>query len=173
MSERARLERRGHHPAGETPSASPLDAVHAPTESPGASLAGRGVPAETVLGMLRQRIVPAARGCFREDRRGRADYSVRAIYAFVLRDREVEAVRVEGDVPERLRTCLEEVITRLDVPYFSGRVVVTYPLRTRAETREAPLEMTAQTQRSLDSTGLFDENESAADLLRRLLAPHD
>lgn len=172
--ERMRLEPRAFHSSGETPTEWKNTRAEAASARAGTdTTAGRGVPAETVLGMLRQRIVPAARGCFRSDRAGRADYSVRAIYGFVLRDREVEAVRVEGEVPDRLRTCLARAITRLDVPYFSGRVVVTYPLRTQAETREAPLELTAQTQRALDATGLFDGNESAADLLRRLLAPHD
>ena len=91
---------------------------------------GRGIPAESVLTMLRQRVMPVARLCFRTDRRGRADYSVRAELRFTLADREVERVEVDGRLSRPLRSCLTEAVDVLDIPPFSGRIGVRWPLRT-------------------------------------------
>lgn len=105
----------------------------APVETaPAASTSnlGRGVPAETVLSMLRGRIVPAARRCFRIDRAGRGDYSVRAVFELELADREVSGAEVEGQISERLRSCLMSTLESLDVPAFRGSVLVRYPLYT-------------------------------------------
>ena len=102
---------------------------------------GRGVPAETLLQMLRSRIIPVARGCFRRDRAGRIDYSQRATFAFRLADREVIEAEVEGEIDDALRACLGEAIDRLDVPYFEGEVAVRYPLHTEPGQRPPPIQI--------------------------------
>jgi hypothetical protein len=99
-------------------------------EAEDAERMGRGIPAETVLSMLRRRVVPAARRCFRRDRAGRGDYSVRAVFEMELADREVSAAEVHGEISDRLRQCLMQSLERLDVPRFTGVVVVRYPLYT-------------------------------------------
>lgn len=126
-----------------TPSPSPQ-----PTSSP---LEGRGIPAETVLAMLRQRLIPAARGCFRQDRRGRGDYSARAEYVFTLADREIVAVDITGSIAEPLRVCLRDAIDTLDVPRFSGTVIVRYPIRTEAAESEPVLELAPEVAREIDA----------------------
>lgn len=109
----------------------------APTEtaesSAGARQLGRGMPAETVLSMLRRRIIPGARRCFRVDRAGRGDYSVRAVFELELADREVSSAEVEGEISERLRSCLMATLEGLDVPIFRGSVLVRYPLYTERQ----------------------------------------
>jgi hypothetical protein len=125
----------------------PLCAVAPP--APGARR-GRGVPAETVLRMLRQRVVPIARQCFRADRRGRADYSVRAEFHFELGDREVVRAEVTGAIGEELRRCLLGAVDALDVPAFDGVVVVSYPVRTEAEPLPPTLELRPEVAREVD-----------------------
>lgn len=94
---------------------------------------GRGVPAETVLSMLRRRVIPGARRCFRVDRAGRGDYSVRAVFELELADREVSGAEVEGEISERLRSCLMATLEGLEVPAFRGSVLVRYPLYTERQ----------------------------------------
>ncbi len=101
-----------------------------PAPAEASSNLGRGVPAETVLSMLRGRIIPAARRCFRIDRAGRGDYSVRAVFELELADREVSGAEVEGEISDRLRSCLMSTLEALDVPAFRGSVLVRYPLYT-------------------------------------------
>ena len=104
-----------------------------PPASPAAETSsglGRGVPAETVLSMLRGRVVPAARRCFRIDRAGRGDYAVRAVFEFELADREVSSAEVSGAISDRLRACLMATLQGLDVPPFEGSVLVRYPVYT-------------------------------------------
>jgi hypothetical protein len=69
------------------------------------------------------------RGCFAQERRGRADWSARAVYSLVLHDREVVAAAVEGPgVSERLEACLLDAVDQLVVPPSEdGLVVVRYP----------------------------------------------
>jgi hypothetical protein len=104
----------------------PADAL-APPDDP---LAGKGIPKDTVRVMLRQRLVPAARRCFRQDRRGRADHARRAEYIIRLAEREVIEARVQGDLPDALRRCLLGAVDGLDVPMFEGVVLVHYPVYT-------------------------------------------
>ena len=113
-------------------------APSAPVSDPEATSAslGRGVPAETVLSMLRRRVVPAARRCFRADRAGRADYSVRAVFELELADREVNGAEVHGAIDERLAQCLMGTLEGLEIPAFEGVVRVRYPLYT--ERHEPP-----------------------------------
>ncbi|MFW5925431.1 MAG: hypothetical protein ACOCV4_04645 [Myxococcota bacterium] len=110
----------------------------APPEDP---LAGKGLPARTMLGMLRRRVLPVARRCFREDRRGRTDYAVRAELVFRLAEREVVDARVQGELSERLRTCLLEAVDTLDVPRFEGTVAVRYPVYTEAAPEPPRIEL--------------------------------
>lgn len=122
-----------------------------PRAPPSASEApGRGIPAETVLRMLRQRVVPIARRCFRRDRAGRADYSVRAEYHFELTDREVVRADVVGEIPPPLRACLQQAIDRLDVPRFEGRVVVRYPVYTERDAPPPRVELHDDVAREVD-----------------------
>ncbi len=123
----------------------------APTQPAEGSTVGEGMPSSPLLGMLRQRVIPVARGCFRRDRAGRADYQVRAVFAFELAEREVVSAEVTGQISETLRSCLLEAVDQLAVPRFSGRVVVRYPLATERETLPSQIELTPRTAERLDA----------------------
>ncbi len=98
---------------------------------PPADHTGHGMPAISVLRMLRERVMPVARLCFRRDRAGRPSYHVRAEIDLQLADREVVSADVHGsDLRSSLRQCLLGAVDTLEVPPFAGTVVVTYPLRT-------------------------------------------
>lgn len=86
------------------------------------------LPERSLLTLLRQRIVPAARGCFRDDRRGRPSYQRRAVFEFRLADREVIEARVRGELGASLRDCLGRAIDELEIPPFDGVVSVRYPV---------------------------------------------
>ncbi|MCB9597202.1 MAG: hypothetical protein H6719_31045 [Sandaracinaceae bacterium] len=88
------------------------------------------LPGPSLLRMLRQRIVPAARGCFRDDRRGRPTYQRRAVFVFRVADREVVESSVEGSLAAPLARCLSEAMDTLDIPPFDGAVNVRYPIYT-------------------------------------------
>jgi hypothetical protein len=92
-----------------------------------------GLPAQSLLELLRQRIVPIARGCFRDDRAGRAAYSTRATFEFRLADREVVAADVRGRLEPELRACLLRAVDGLEIPRFDGAIDVRYPIHTAAE----------------------------------------
>lgn len=92
-----------------------------------------GLPAESVLSMLRSQLVPQARACLRSDRKGRGDYAVELTFHALFAHREVYEARVEGRIPLALRSCLEELLPKLRVPAFSGRIRVTYPIHTERE----------------------------------------
>jgi Mg-chelatase subunit ChlD len=111
---------------------------------------GRGIPGETVLGMLRARVVPIARGCFRRDRGGRPDYAVRATFTFLLSEREVLAASVDGEIDAELRECLFDAVHALHVPYFEGRVLVRYPLHTAREARPATIDLVPEVAAEVD-----------------------
>ena len=119
---------------------------------PSNPLDGRGVPAETLLAMLRSRVVPAARACFRADRAGRADYSVRAGIAFTLADREILSTDITGELAPALRSCLLDALERLEVPRFEGTVVVRYPVYTEAAPPAPTIELTDGAARGVDRT---------------------
>ncbi|MCU0673300.1 MAG: VWA domain-containing protein [Myxococcota bacterium] len=111
----------------------------APPPTP--SSLGRGIPAETVLSMLRRRVVPVARGCFRRDRAGREDYATRAVFELRLTDREVAASDVVGEIDDELRECLMHAVDGLEVPAYDGTIVVRYPLYTRAHGPSLTIEL--------------------------------
>jgi hypothetical protein len=122
---------------------------------------GTGMPADPLLDMLRRRIMPVARGCFRRDRGGRPEYQKRAIFAFTLAEREVVDAKIEGKIPDALRTCLLKAVDTLDVPRFSGTVIVRYPLVTEAQPLSEQIELRATTAASLDR--LFPEHAASED----------
>jgi hypothetical protein len=101
--------------------------------------------------MLRQRIMPVARGCFRRDRAGRPDYQVRAVFEFELAEREVVSADVTGKIAEELRACLLAAVDQLAVPRFTGRVLVRYPLVTEREPLPSQIELTPHTAERVDS----------------------
>jgi hypothetical protein len=111
---------------------------------------GRGMPADPLLSMLRQRILPIARGCFRRDRAGRADYRRRAVFAFTLAEREIIDARVEGAIPAALKECLLAAVDTLEVPRFTGTVKVRYPLVTEAAPLPDQIELQTGTAGQLD-----------------------
>jgi len=95
--------------------------------------ARHGPSAADTLAMLRARLVAPARGCLRRDRSGRGAYAVRAVFQLAFVDREVEEADVAGAISPELRRCLLEATDALDVPSLSGRLLVRYPIATRAE----------------------------------------
>jgi len=112
---------------------------------------GLGMPKSPLLSMLRKRIIPIARGCFRRDRAGRLDYKVRAEFHFRLAEREVVSAYIKGRIKERLRKCLLSAVDALDVPYFSGNVIVRYPLVTESEPLPEQIELSTEAAREVDS----------------------
>ncbi len=108
-----------------------------------------GMPAESVLEMLRTQLVPKARACLRQDRRGRADYAVSLTFSAHFQAREVSEMRVEGNIPEALRTCLSELLPRLRVPAFSGGVRIRYPIHTDRAPVPPVIELTPELRESV------------------------
>jgi hypothetical protein len=108
---------------------------------PKAAQAETGMPKESVLSMLRTQLVPEARACLRSDRKGRADYAVSLTFYALFAEREAYDVRVEGRIPEVLRACLGDVIGRLRIPAFSGRIRVRYPIHTERELESPVIEL--------------------------------
>jgi hypothetical protein len=109
-----------------------------------------GIPSRVLLATLRRRVVPAARACFRDDRRGRAAYEVRAPIRLELADREIVAASVGGSITPELRRCLLEAIERLEVPSFEGRLIVTWALYTAAVLPPPTLELAPETADEVD-----------------------
>jgi hypothetical protein len=117
-------------------SARDTSAIAAPayaSVSPPAPPADTGMPAQSVLDMLRTQLLPRARACLRSDRKGRGDYAVQVTFHALFAQREISDVRIEGAIQEPLRECLESVLSELRVPAFSGRIRVRYPIHTERE----------------------------------------
>lgn len=115
-----------------------------------ASTPGSGMPSSPLLTMLRQRILPVARACFRRDRAGRAEYELRAVFELELSNQEVTDANVTGEVPEPLRRCLIEAADHLEVPPFTGVVRARYPLRTQSEPLPSEIELSSGVAADLD-----------------------
>lgn len=126
---------------------------------PGQARPGAGVPAETLLSLLRARVIPKARGCFRDDRRGQRAYSRRAVMSFRLAEREVTAMEVKGELSGPLRQCLSRALDDLEVPSFEGVVTADYPLTVEAAPNEPVLHLTGDLEQRLDA--LFDERANS------------
>jgi len=108
------------------------------------------LPRETVLSMLRTQLVPRARACLRSDRRGRGDYAVALTFHGLFAAREVEDARVSGTIPDALRGCLEALLPALEVPAFTGRVRVAYPIHTEREAPAPVIELLPDAARTLE-----------------------
>lgn len=106
--------------------------------------------------MLRQRIVPPARDCFRRDRAGREDYAVRAVFEIHLADREVARAEIRGELPRPLRECLLRSVDGLEVPPYAGTVVVRYPLYTERVHPPPTIELHPDVADIVDRVGLPD-----------------
>ena len=111
-----------------------------------------GIVAETLLAHLRTRLVPPARRCLRRDRAGRADYSVSATYTLQLEDSEIRGFAVEGDIAAPLRACLEDTVQRLDLPRFTRRYVVRYPIHTERSEDAPAVVLDDRAESMLDDT---------------------
>jgi hypothetical protein len=112
------------------------------------------LPSRSLLDLLRQRIVPVARGCFREDRRGRPNYQTRAVFEFRLADREVVDAEVTGRLTPELRACLLAAIDTLEIPRFDGTVRVRYPIYTAPQLPPPTLTLDTEVADAVD--GLID-----------------
>ena len=108
---------------------------------PKAPVASTGMPKESVLSMLRTQLIPQARACLRSDRKGRGDYAVALTFHALFADREAYDTRIEGAVPDALRKCLGDVLARLRIPLFNGRIRVRYPIHTEREPEPPMLEL--------------------------------
>lgn len=109
-----------------------------------------GMPKESVLSMLRNQLVPQARGCLRSDRKGRGDYAVALTFHALFADREAYDVRVEGKIPDALRSCLSDVVPRLRIPAFSGRIRVRYPIHTEREPESPVIELEGEAREQVE-----------------------
>lgn len=112
---------------------------------------GKGMPADPLLDMLRHRVLPFARDCFRHDRAGKSDYELRAVFVFSLAEREVISADVEGRIPETLRQCLMGAVDTLDVPRFTGTVEVRYPLVTESAPKAEQIQLTQVAAKAVDA----------------------
>lgn len=110
-----------------------------------------GLPERSLLELLRQRIVPVARGCFREDRAGRPNYQTRAVFDFRLADREVVEADVSGRITPELRGCLLRAVDALEIPRFDGVVQVRYPIYTAPELPPPTLTLGADVADAVDA----------------------
>lgn len=103
--------------------------------------ADTGMPKISVLDLLRTQLVPKARGCLRDDRKGRANYAVGLTFRFLLARREIIDASVDGDLPEPLEKCLLELLPRLKLPWFTGTMRVRYPIHTEREAEPPVIEL--------------------------------
>lgn len=108
------------------------------------------MPKESVLTMLRSQLIPQARACLRADRKGRADYAVALTFHALFAQREIYEPRIDGNIPEPLRRCLMDVLPKLRVPAFTGRIRVRYPIFTEREAVEPALELEPETSQKLE-----------------------
>jgi hypothetical protein len=112
--------------------------------------ASTGMPKESVLSMLRTQLIPQARACLRSDRKGRADYAVALTFEAVFAQREIYEPRITGNIPAALRSCLVELLPKLRVPAFSGRIRVRYPIFTEREPVEPAIELEPELSQKLE-----------------------
>jgi hypothetical protein len=75
---------------------------------------------------------------------------VRAEFEVRLTDREVESAEVRGRITDALRTCLFDAVHSLDVPRFSGTVIVRYPLVTERVPPPPVIELAPEVAREVD-----------------------
>jgi hypothetical protein len=121
------------------------------TQQAGKPALGKGMPSDPLLDMLRLRVMPFARDCFRRDRAGKGQYDLRAVFVFALAEREVISADVEGKIPEALRQCLMGAVDTLDVPRFTGTVEVRYPLVTESVPKAEQIQLTQVAAQAIDA----------------------
>lgn len=118
--------------------------------TPVATVADTGMPAESVLNMLRTQLIPKARACLRTDRKGRGDYAVELTFHALFARREISDAHIEGAIAEPLRLCLEQALDELRVPAFSGRIRVRYPIHTAREPEPPVIELEPDVAREVE-----------------------
>lgn len=126
-------------------------AVVAPVTAPPRTT---GLPARALRDMLRRRVIPAARGCFRDDRRGRPLHHRAVEFQVTLADREIVDAAVSGDIPEELASCLLRAFDGVDVPAFAGTLVVRWPVHTDAILPPPVIELGPDVARMVDAVGI-------------------
>lgn len=141
---------------GHSPFPSPTQTADStpPIDAPAALQRADGptsLPERSLLTLLRQRIVPAARGCFRNDRRGRPSYQRRAVFEFSLADREIITATISGTIPASLRACLTEAMDTLEIPRFDGTIRVRYPIYTAPRLPPPTLSLHPDTADAVDA----------------------
>ena len=146
------LSDRRHCGRSPLPSPTPTAPPSAQTDHLRPHTGRTGLPERALLSILRQRIVPAARSCFRADRRGRASYQRRAVFEFRLADREVQFALIRGSIAPSLRACLSSAMDTLEIPPFDGVVNVRYPVYTSARLPPPVLTLDTDVADAVDAT---------------------
>jgi hypothetical protein len=127
------------------------DAAASVTTSVEGNPRASGVPPQVLLASMRRRIIPLARGCFRDDRRGRPRESRQVEITLTLAEREVVDGSVRGQIEPRLRSCLLASLDQLDIPRFEGAIHVTWPLHTEAVAPPPVIELTRELAGQVDA----------------------
>jgi hypothetical protein len=118
--------------------------------APKAAPPDTGMPKESVLSLLRGQLIPRARACLRSDRKGRGDYAVGLSFRMTLARREVADAQIVGDVPPALKSCLLELLDDLRLPWFSGRLLVNYPIHTEREPEPPTIELAPEVAETIE-----------------------
>jgi hypothetical protein len=112
------------------------------------------LPARVLRDMLRRRVIPAARGCFRDDRAGRPRHHRAVEFQVTLADREIVDASVGGDIPEELASCLLRAFDGVEVPQFAGTLIVRWPVHTDAVLPPPVIELGPDVARMVDDVGI-------------------
>lgn len=115
------------------------------------------LPARVLRDMLRRRVIPAARGCFRDDRAGRPQHHRAVEFQVTLADREIVDAAVGGDIPEELASCLLRAFDSVEVPQFGGTLVVRWPVHTDAILPPPVIELGPDVARMVDDVGIDEQ----------------
>ncbi len=110
----------------------------------------RGMISRESIGRMMRRVRPRVRRCFRNARRGDPDYRAHVVMSLVIEGRELETVRVSGDVTPELQTCMTSAVDYLQIPPTGSRVVINYPFVASAEERPGAVELGADVEGALD-----------------------
>jgi Mg-chelatase subunit ChlD len=118
--------------------------------APSAPPVETGMPKQSVLNLLRTQLVPRSRACLRSDRKGRGDYAVGLTFRMTLARREIADAQILGEVPPALKSCLLDILDSLQLPWFSGRLLVNYPIHTEREPDPPTIELAPEVVDALD-----------------------
>ncbi len=122
--------------------------------APSAEARTTSLPARALRDMLRRRVIPAARGCFRDDRAGRPRHHRAVEFEITLADREIVDASVSGDIPGELASCLLRAFDGVEVPPFGGTLVVRWPVHTDAILPPPVIELGPDVARMVDGVGI-------------------